>query len=546
MAPGRIQNRTLSERTEQTSVLGNRRRSVRETARSLLVRAAILLVVFAILTIAYWAIGQTISYNSDNACILLQAQDLVAGNFALRGWTLSNCSFYPEICFYALASLVIHSAKALSHEGPAVMYALLVIFALWLTGHGSIDSPPYAGYAITFLLIGFPTSLAHLYISPCTHVSTILLTVAAMVALSFTEEGSFRPVPYIAYTMLLAFAVFGDAFAIYVGAIPVAVVTAFRWARSRFSSHRELAALTATIAAVLIGSRALRLVSDIGGFRLLPLAPHFVALRSLTRNLSATIGGIATLFGVYSGYGAGTPLDVILLVTRSIGLLFLLGCCALSAYRILLGTQDRTTEIVLAAALLDVVAYFLSNRVIGLETARYLIPFTMFGAILAGRVGGKLIRPNRLYYSAIGLIFITYVLGFVRLATQLPRSPQKEDLLAQWLYQRGLVSGYGNYWQSSIVTLESEGRVKVRAVLFAGLLTPYHWESKEQWYSPDSGWTTPNFFVFEDQDKIRNIFKTVSAFRTLGKPSQVYQFEGYTIMVWDHGKWLLNSGQNHG
>jgi hypothetical protein len=541
VARGRKQICNLNETVRQPSVPGDRQRSIRGAARSSLARAAILLAVFAILTVAYRVIGRTISYNSDNACILLQAQDLAAGNFALRGWTLSNCSFYPEICFYALASVMSHSARALSHQGPALMYALLVIFALWLTGHGSIDSAPYAGYAITFLLIGFPTTLPHLYIAPATHVSTILLILAAMVALSFAEEGSSRsPAPYIAYTLLLAFAVFGDAFAIYVGAIPVAVVAAFRWARSRFLRHRELAALAATVAAVLVGSGSLRLVRDIGGFELLPLVSHFVTVTALRGNASAIIGGIATLYGVDAGYGALTPLDVMLLVARSVGLLFLLGCCALSAYRIMWGAQDRTTEIVLAAALLDVIEYLLSNRVRGLDTARYLLPFVMFGAVLAGRIGGKLIRPNRLYYSAIALIFIAYLFGFVRIAAQQPQSPQKETLLAQWLHQRGLVSGYGDYWQSSIVTLESDGAVKVRAVTFAGRLVPYRWESKEEWYSADSRWVTPNFVVFfEEPKKFKNIFKMVSAIRTLGKPSQTYQFEGDMIMVWDHGKWLL-------
>lgn len=515
-------------------------RSWREPALRPRVRVAILVALVVTLTVAYWAVERTISFNSDNACVLLQAEDVAAGNLALRGWTLSNCSFYPESSFYALALLLNHSARSLAREGPPFIYAIIVIIALWLTGRGVGDPARCAGYVITFLLIALPGSLQHLFIAPSTHMSTLLLVLAAVVTLSFGEKPSDRPCAiYFIYIALMAFAVFGDLFAVYVGAIPVAAVAAYRWVQSRFSHTRELAVLAATIVAVLIGNGSLEFVRAMGGFHIVPIDAHFVAMRSLRSNAWATIAGIAALFGVSLEHGTAMPLGAILVLARLAGLLFLLLCCSIAAHRTLRGTENRTNEILLAVIALDVLEYLLSDRAEGLETLRYLTPLVLFGAILAGRVGNSLLRPTRGFYAALGLISIAYLAGFSRLIIQPVQSAQKDSQLAQWLYQHGLVSGYGDYWQSSIVTLESDGKVKVRAVGFNGRLIPYLWESKDQWYSAKSGVSAPNFVVFENQKYLMDIFREVSAVRTLGKPSQTFQFQTFTIMIWDHGKWLL-------
>jgi hypothetical protein len=544
VAQQRKQERNWTVTVRQAIPSGDRPQWIRIPERSQLIRAAILLVSFAILVIAYRVVERTIAFNSDNACILLQAHEVAGGNLALRGWALSNCSFYPEISFYAVAMLINHSPSALSRELPPIVYALIVMFALWLTGLGSGNPPSYAGYAITFILIGLPTNLQHLYIAPGTHMSTMLLIFAALVALSFTEETSARaPAAYIAYTALLAFAVFGDLFALYFAAIPIALVTAYRWVRGLFSQTRELIALAATVAAVLIADGAIRLIRAIGGFRLVPVEPHFVALKALHSNISATIGGITSLCGIDPAQAA-SPLGAILFLARSAGLAFILGCCIYSAYRSLRGTETRTTAIVTASALVTAIGYLSNNAVIGLTTARYLIPFVLYGAILAGRVAGTVIRPTKLFYAAIGLISVAYLFGFVRLMSQPTAIPQREETLAQWLYQRGLVLGYGDYWHASIVTLESDGKVKIRAISFAGRLYPYLWESKSEWYSGDPGTPAPNFVVIEEQKKMLAFHEAISAMLTLGRPSKAYQFEGYTIMVWDKGKWLLRSTPN--
>ncbi|HUY29025.1 MAG TPA: hypothetical protein VMV27_16565 [Candidatus Binataceae bacterium] len=514
-------------------------RPILQPRRVFVTRAAAALAVVSVLTIAYRELARTILYSSDHANILLQAQDLAAGNLTLRGWTLSNCSFYPETVFYALALMMNHCASAVMRDGSAFIYAILVLVALWLAGRGSSTPSSYLGYAIAFPLLALPQSLQHLYIAPGTHMSTIILVLAALVSLSFTEEESARaPAAYVVYLVLMATAVFGDPFAIYVGAIPIAAVAALRWVWSRFSRHRELLAIVATLGAVIIAIAALKLISGGGGFRTVPIAAHFVARSALRSNAAATFGAVAALFGLTAAPGAATPLGAIILLARAAGLMLVLGCCAVCAYRVLLGAENRTNEILLAALVLDILEYLFSDRVIGLSTVRYLVPSVLFGAVLAGRIGPKVIPRSRISYAAVALFLIAYLCGFVRLITSAERPGQTQVRLAQWLYQHGLVSGYGDYWDASSITVESAGQVKIRAVTFGapGVFLPYRWESKDTWYAGDGVSKAPNFILVKDSWNPLVIFL---AMRTFGPPAQTYRVQGHTVVVWNQGRWIV-------
>ena len=48
--------------------------------------------------------------------------------------------------------------------------------------------------------------------------------------------------------------------------------------------------------------------------------------------------------------------------------------------------------------------------------------------------------------------------------------------------QRHLTEGIGGYWDSSVITVDTDGAITVRAV--TGCLQPYAWESKPAWYDP--------------------------------------------------------------
>ncbi|HTJ38194.1 MAG TPA: hypothetical protein VL738_33575 [Dactylosporangium sp.] len=103
----------------------NRRRA------SLIVAACLLAAVG--LFLAYLRMARAVTVNSDGASNALQAWDLFHGNPLLRGWTLSDVSFYPtELIQYGLIQLVTGVTTDQIHIAAAITWLLVVVMAVWL------------------------------------------------------------------------------------------------------------------------------------------------------------------------------------------------------------------------------------------------------------------------------------------------------------------------------------------------------------------------------------------------------------------------------
>ena len=86
-----------------------------------------------LLFLGYLRVSWTVAATSDGAAQALQARDMLAGNWLLHGWTVSDVSFYTtELPEYVLVELVRPFGAGVIHVAAAVTYTLLVLAACWL------------------------------------------------------------------------------------------------------------------------------------------------------------------------------------------------------------------------------------------------------------------------------------------------------------------------------------------------------------------------------------------------------------------------------
>jgi hypothetical protein len=112
-----------------------------------------------------------------------------------------------------------------------------------------------------------------------------------------------------------------------------------------------------------------------------------------------------------------------------------------------------------------------------------------------------------------------------------PAVPSMNARLVTFLEAHHLTSGIGGYWESSVVTVGSDGAVTIRAVL-PGTLQPDLWEAKASWYDPGSNRAnflvtskTPGFFHHWQPNQ--------AALAALGRPARTYHTGPYTVYVYD-------------
>jgi hypothetical protein len=112
------------------------RRTARRRLAAVVAVAALTIGLFS----AYLLQSRSSGANSDAAAMALQGWDMVHGNLLLRGWFLSDVSFYTfEVPLDGLISVVIGLRSDVIHVAAAAEYALLVLFAALVAAGASRD-----------------------------------------------------------------------------------------------------------------------------------------------------------------------------------------------------------------------------------------------------------------------------------------------------------------------------------------------------------------------------------------------------------------------
>ncbi|HWG15229.1 MAG TPA: hypothetical protein VG268_18325, partial [Streptosporangiaceae bacterium] len=200
-------------------------------------------------------------------------------------------------------------------------------------------------------------------------------------------------------------------------------------------------------------------------------------------------------------------------------------------------TRLSLVDQVLAVAIVaNVVAYLVSN--LATLNAHEMAVVLPAGAALTGRMlvaGQRRARAGRLAARAAaltagGLVLAGYLAGLVTEASH-PPVPAAKTGLASWLAAHHFAYGLGGYWEASIVTVNSGGRVKVRALGQYSLAADL-WEARESWFDPRAHRAT--FIVLDSQPGFLNYWEPAALVRRyFGVPSRTYHFAPYTVLVWD-------------
>lgn len=490
----------------------------------------------ALLTLAYARIAGTAPINSDHASILLEADDVFHGNILLHGWILTAITFYTtDLPFYVLGIALRGFSPDLLREVPAVIYALTVTAAMTLAGRGLCAERRGLARWTAFTLIGLPSLLVpEIVLVGVNHVGTALFMVLTLLALDSPKGRTL-------FGLLLALTIFGDSMAVVLLLLPIGMVSVARIWKDRTCWPEERAVLIPTMAAFLVSRFTIALFRLAGGFQSGDPAMKLTYLETLPRNVIVTVKSLLELFRA-NLFGKEVGLETAGMAVGLLGLGFVLYSLRLGIIPWRRGEigGDRITEILTVAMLLNLIAYLLDYNVVYYMNTlysppeRYLVPFFVLGAILAGRLGVAQVPDLRRFRLGLAALTIAYT-GFFAQQLLTPPAELPAALMGRWLLSRGLTYGYGNFWCSNIITGVTGGQVKVRAVSAEGdtRLGQMYWFSKYAWYRG----TPAHFLVFAPSHYGGRAFywkdvNMAAARRTFGEPDETRQFGENTILIW--------------
>jgi hypothetical protein len=515
------------------SVTSDRRRTPPRQWRIVLLWSLFVIAAF----FCYLRLGSTRAVDSDGAAQALQAWDMLHGNLLLRGWALSDVSFYTtELPQYMMVELVRGLGADVVSVAAAITFTLVLLLAALLAKGTATGASAVARVVITtgIMIAPEPSAGVKIFISSPDHVGTTVPVLLTWLILDRAPRRWFVPV---VAAGLLGWAAVADTLVLFIGVLPVVAACAARICRSLAADRVPLRSLWyemalgagALVAGVL--SRAMvRAIRAAGGFAVQAPIAHIHSVSALPHALNVTGRGLLLLAGAdffdLSSAGAESGFIWLHLAGAAAACLGI----ALATHRYL---RDRglVDQILVAAIVINLVAYALSTQSTSILVSREIVAVLPFSAVLAGRMLADRMLAIRWARGAL-LVLLAGYLGGLGYGLAQPSAPPASQQLASSLAAHHLRSGLSGYWQANVVTLATGERIRIRAITAAGAhVAPYRWESSSRWYDPHRG--SASFVVLTaGTSEYPGFDDDAAVLASFGRPEYTYRVGPYEVLVW--------------
>ena len=481
--------------------------------------------------------AQTVPVMSDGASNALQAWDLLHGNVLLRGWTMSDVSFYTtEIPQYVLVVLAHGVNPDVVHIAAAMSYTLLVLGAALLAKGRASGREAAVGMLVAAGIMLAPslgTGTITLLSNP-DHTGTAVPMLVIWLILDRDPQA--RPQLWIpaVVMVLLAWAQVGDPLVLYEGVVPLVLVCAIRMVRRRgrlADNWYEVALAGGAIVSVGVAWLALKLIHRLGGFAVRPPRMVFAHITHVPANLWVAVQSVLLLFGAdLHGQQNGARIGIALVHLAGVALAAWAAGRALRRF----GTQDLVVQGLTVTLIVLLTAYVVRGNPNVAGSTHEIAAVLPIGAVLAGRLLAGTLARGRLLIPALALILGCYA-GIEVHNTVQPRPADPNAQVAAWLAAHHLSYGLGDYWNANAMTVDSGNQVQVRYVSRIGdKLVQRPWESESSWY--DSAQHDATFLVTPGPANSCKpdtpAWWQAAARATFGPPSGTYRVAGFIILIW--------------
>jgi hypothetical protein len=488
----------------------------------------------ALLFGCYLQISRTVPVDSDGAANALQAWDMLHGNLLLRGWRLSDVSFYTtELPQYMLIELARGLSPDVVHVAGAITFTLLVLLAAMLARgrRRGREAAVRMGIAAGIMLAPQLGGVYVLMLDP-DHTGTSVPVLLVWLLLDRAPRRWYVPV---AATALLGWALVADEMVMIIGVLPLLAVCCARCyqgiVRERLpprSRWFELSLAAGALISAALAKAALALIAGHGGFRVWPVGSQLASYGELPRHLLLTGQGLLLLFGA-DFFSQHLNLAAALAMLHWVGLA-LAAWAACAAVRRFADGSDLVTQVLVAAVAIDLAAYVSGIRAVDVHSTREIAAVLPCCAVLAGRLLARRLDAAGMV-PALLIAATGYLLCLGREMAQ-PAQPAQGQQLAGWLAAHHLDYGLAGYWQAASTTLASRGTVQVLSVLPGhGTVTRGSWETDSSWYDPLRH--TATFFVLPPGEPGIAYPWTFDVRAAFGQPARIYDAGPYTVLVWN-------------
>jgi hypothetical protein len=526
--------------------------------------AAIFLLAVVVLWYLYLHVSRTQRVESDGASNALQAWDMLHGNLLLRGWTVTDVSFYTtELPEYMLVEAIRGLNADVLHVAAALSYALLVPLAALLAKGRSTGREALVRMLIAagIMLAPEPGAGVFILLFQPDHIGTQVPMLLTWLVLERAPRRWYAPV---AVGLMLAWIGIADQIVYLIGVVPLVLVCAVRALRTwraampwgempkrvwrpdglRLAWY-EVSLAVAAVLSVPLSDVFVKLIHAIGGYTILPVATQLASPGALPLHVRLATDGVLGLFGA-SFQGPPTGLALVFAILHLVGVALAIWALWL-AFRWFFRGDDLIAQVLAVSIVVNLAAYLISGKPTAYWSVREMAGILPAGAVLAGRMIGPLLagralagralagraltRLRRALTGTLAVVLACYLAALGWGATRQSVPGVGQDLVG-WLGAHGLTYGLAEYGLANAPTMASGNKVAIRPVVAErARLDPGPHEFDINWYDP--GHHYANFVALLAKPAALDPMTQAQARAAFGAPAHEYRYRGYLIMTWD-------------
>jgi hypothetical protein len=485
-----------------------------------------------VLFAAYLAQARTIPGTSEGGGQALQAWEMLHGNLLLRGWTMSDVSFYTtELPEYMLVEWI-HGLNADTvHVAAALSYTLIVLLGGLLARGGPKGRASGREGLIRFfiaagIMLAPPLSNTSLLLGDPDHTGTHVPLLLIFLVLDRAPRRWWTPV---LITIMLTWAQVADTIVLYEAAVPIALAGLLRVNRRRgklADNWFDLSLILGAAISAVAAKHILTLIKDAGGFIVKTPNLRFTTASALQQGTFTDLSRTLDVFGA-KFFGMRVGADAAGTLLRFAGLALVVWAVAAGLRRLYRADTEILVQVLTLGFVILLIAYVVSTK----NDENEIVGLLPLGAVLAGRLLTPPVIRNKLV-PVLAVVLLLYA-GMLAANTAKPANMGRDTEFGAWLKARGLNYGLGNFWNSTNTTVDTGGRVMVRPVrTFDDRIVTTLSESSGAWYDPRQHYA--NFIVSSRWWLCGGVCVGLnSARQSFGPPSVTYSFHNWRVLVYN-------------
>ncbi|MBO1324979.1 hypothetical protein K2X14_07470 [Acetobacter sp. TBRC 12305] len=490
----------------------------------------------AIAGLSCFVFGNHMYIDSDEANYALAVQDMAQGNFFLKKWIFSPDNFWViDLMGMHVLTTLLGSTPVIPHVMAALWWGGVTFLCLILCNM-SCKEPSWKRCLPVIVFIALMPLYDHgpenfiTYIPY--HVGTVFYGLCIFVAIQALLDGRNNILPLLMVFLCATLISTSDFFGVVTAIIPAFAALIFNMKSDRV--RRSVSQITVALLCGFIMSKILHgLVARNGGFHALDIHPRFVAFDALPTRIIYTIQSVLDFFGVdFFGKRLGSSLICMLRAIPFVGMVYGVFLLVRKVTPSTFNRYDYLSQAFFIGFCIDFLAAFLSDFYLEKEDIiRYFLPSFLYFVLFFARTCR--ITPA-MFYVPILVTLVIYPFAWRNMSRQkadpfhvghqLNASP-----LIHVLNDNNLHRGYAGYWEGSLVTYQSGGKIVSRAIYDEHAsdrqkkcnLYPYQWLSRLDWYAKQNI-ADEKYLFFITHNSVPNDNKEMlrrrDVFNTFGTP----------------------------